>query len=147
MSLPHFCSTVWRKDHGLSTCKPWSKQAGGWIRFCMKQLRTLNSSQIFKIKIKKIVVRFKVCPTVPLSNLARWYLQVKFWKWPGRDNDKSEDWSARTKNHVYKIFICFDIQRPEKVWHISAFTGETNAFQTAPLVSKHRQYATCHREN
>jgi hypothetical protein len=25
----------------------------GWIHFCMKRLRTLNSSQIFKIKIKK----------------------------------------------------------------------------------------------
>jgi hypothetical protein len=29
------------------------QQAGGWIHFCMKRLRTLNSSQIFKIKIKK----------------------------------------------------------------------------------------------
>jgi hypothetical protein len=38
------------KDHGLSTCKPWSERAGGWIHFCTKQLRTLNSYQIFKIK-------------------------------------------------------------------------------------------------
>jgi hypothetical protein len=42
------------KDHGLSTCKPWSKQAGGWIHFCMKMLRTLNSYQIIKIRNKKI---------------------------------------------------------------------------------------------
>ncbi len=41
------------KDRGLSTSKPWSKQAGGWIHFCMKRLRTLNSYQIFKIKNKK----------------------------------------------------------------------------------------------
>jgi hypothetical protein len=41
------------KDRSLSTCKQWSKQAGGWIHFCMKQLRTLNSYQIFKIKNKK----------------------------------------------------------------------------------------------
>jgi hypothetical protein len=41
------------KDRGLSTCKLWFKQAGGWIHFCMKQLRTLNSYQIFKIKNKK----------------------------------------------------------------------------------------------
>jgi hypothetical protein len=34
----------------LSTCKPRSKIAGGWIHFCMKQLKTLNSYQIFKIK-------------------------------------------------------------------------------------------------
>jgi hypothetical protein len=38
-----------RKYRGLSTCK----QAGGWIYFCMKQLRTLNSYKIFKIKNKK----------------------------------------------------------------------------------------------
>ncbi len=38
------------KDRGLSTCKPWSKQAGDWIHFCIKRLRTLNSYQIFKIK-------------------------------------------------------------------------------------------------
>ncbi len=30
------------KDPGLSTCKPWSKQAG----ICMKRLKTLNSYQI-----------------------------------------------------------------------------------------------------
>jgi hypothetical protein len=41
------------KDYGLSTCKPWSKQAGGWIHFCMKRLRTSNTYQIFKIKNKK----------------------------------------------------------------------------------------------
>jgi hypothetical protein len=29
-------------------------RAGGWIHFCMKQLRTLNSYQIFKIKNKKL---------------------------------------------------------------------------------------------
>jgi hypothetical protein len=33
--------------------KPSSQQAGGWIHFSMKRLRTLNSSQIFKIKNKK----------------------------------------------------------------------------------------------
>jgi len=32
----------------LSPCKLWSKQVGGWIHFGMKQLRTLNSYQIFK---------------------------------------------------------------------------------------------------
>ncbi len=42
-----------KKDRGLSTCKPWSKQVGGWIHFCMKWLRTLNSYQIFKIQNKK----------------------------------------------------------------------------------------------
>ncbi len=34
-------------------CKSWSKQAGGWIRFCMKQLRILKSFKIFKSEIKK----------------------------------------------------------------------------------------------
>jgi hypothetical protein len=28
------------------------QQAGGWIHFCMKRLRTLKSSQIFKRKLK-----------------------------------------------------------------------------------------------
>jgi hypothetical protein len=32
---------------------PRSEQAGGWIHFCMKQLRTLKSFQIFKTEIKK----------------------------------------------------------------------------------------------
>ncbi len=41
------------KDRGLSTCKPWSKQVGGWIHFCMKQFRTSNSYQIFMLKNKK----------------------------------------------------------------------------------------------
>ncbi len=41
------------KVHSLSTCKPWSKQIGGWIHFCMKRLRTLNCYQIFKNKNKK----------------------------------------------------------------------------------------------
>ncbi len=54
MSLSYFWSTVRWEDRSLSTCKPWSKQAGGWIHFCMKRLRTLNSYQIIKIKNKKI---------------------------------------------------------------------------------------------
>ncbi len=33
--------------------QPWSEQAGGWIHFCMKQLRTLKSFHIFKSEIKK----------------------------------------------------------------------------------------------
>ncbi len=37
------------KDRGWSTCKPWSQHVGGWIYFCMKRLRTLNSYQIFKV--------------------------------------------------------------------------------------------------
>ncbi len=73
------------KDRGLSTCKPWSKQPGGWIHFCMNRLRTWNSSQIFKIKnkIKKPIavdVLFKTYPMVPLScrsNLARRYLWIE----------------------------------------------------------------------
>ncbi len=31
--------------------KPWSEQAGGWIHFCMKQLKTWKSFQIFKSEI------------------------------------------------------------------------------------------------
>ncbi len=38
------------KDHGLSTYRPWSKQAGGWIHLCMKQLRTLNSIKYSRSK-------------------------------------------------------------------------------------------------
>jgi hypothetical protein len=34
------------KDRGMSTCNPFSKQEGGWIHFGMKQLRTLNLSNI-----------------------------------------------------------------------------------------------------
>ncbi len=50
------------KYRGLSTCKPWSKQAGGWIHFCIKRLRTLNSYQIFKIKTQKSKTYSGWCP-------------------------------------------------------------------------------------
>jgi hypothetical protein len=33
ISLPHFWSTVRRKDRGLSTCKPRTEQAGGLEAF------------------------------------------------------------------------------------------------------------------
>jgi hypothetical protein len=70
------------KKIAVSTCKPWSKQVGGWITFCMKRLRTFKSYQIFKIKIKNLKpiavhVFFKAYPMVPLSctsNLAGRYL-------------------------------------------------------------------------
>ncbi len=76
---PHFGARFGGKDRGLSTSKPWSKQVGDWIHFCMKLLRTLNSYQIFKIKNKNkkhiaVEVLFMVYPTVILScrsNLAR----------------------------------------------------------------------------
>ncbi len=43
-----------KDDRGLITCKPWSKQAGCWIHFCTKQLRTLNSFiKYSRSKIKK----------------------------------------------------------------------------------------------
>ncbi len=67
MTLPHFWSTVGGKDRGLSTCKQWSKQLGGWINFCKKQLRTLNSYQIFKIKKKKKKTYSGWCPFQGLS--------------------------------------------------------------------------------
>ncbi len=50
------------KVRGLNTCKPRSKQAGGWIHFCMKRLRTLNSFQIFKIINKKSKTSSGWCP-------------------------------------------------------------------------------------
>ncbi len=56
------------KDRGLSTCKPRSKQAGGWIHSCMKQLRTLNYYQIFKFKIKKSKTYGDWCPFQGPSN-------------------------------------------------------------------------------
>jgi hypothetical protein len=42
---------IGRKDSTVH--KPKSEQAGGWIHFCMKQLRTLKSFQVFKSEIKK----------------------------------------------------------------------------------------------
>ncbi len=52
------------KDRGLSTCKPWSKQAAGWIH----SFRTLNSCQIFKIKNQKSKTYSGWCPFKGLSN-------------------------------------------------------------------------------
>ncbi len=51
------------KDHGLSTCKPWTEQAGGLEAFL-----TLNSYQIFKIKNKKLKTYSGWCPFKGLSN-------------------------------------------------------------------------------
>ncbi len=49
-------------------CKPWTEQAGGWIPFCIKRLRTLNSYQIFKIKNLKLKTYSGCCPFKGLSN-------------------------------------------------------------------------------
>ncbi len=58
-----------RKNHGLSTCKPWSKQDGGWIHFCMKRLRILNSYKIFKTN-KKSKTYSGCCPFQGLYNVT-----------------------------------------------------------------------------
>jgi hypothetical protein len=42
MPLPHLWNTVGEKDHGLSTYKPWTEQAGGLEAFGMERLRTLK---------------------------------------------------------------------------------------------------------
>ncbi len=45
------------KDCGLSTCKPWSKQAEGWIHFCMKSAQNFelwSNIQDQKLKIKNL---------------------------------------------------------------------------------------------
>ncbi len=42
--------------------QPWSEQAGGWIHFCMKRLRTLKPIQIFKSEIKKSKTYSGWCP-------------------------------------------------------------------------------------
>jgi hypothetical protein len=58
-------------------------QAGGWIHFCMKLLRILNSNSRSKIKIKKPTsynVLFKAYSMVLLScryNLAERYLSAR----------------------------------------------------------------------
>ncbi len=44
------------------------EQAGGWIHFCMKQLSTLKSFQIFKSEIKKSKTYSGWCPFQSLSN-------------------------------------------------------------------------------
>ncbi len=48
--------------------KPWSEQARGWIHFCMKQLRTLKSFQIFRSEIEKSKTYSSWCPFQGLSN-------------------------------------------------------------------------------
>ncbi len=65
------------KDRGLSTCKPWSKQEWGWIHFCMKRLRILNSYQIFKIKNKKSKTYSSWSPFQGLSN-GTTLMQIQF---------------------------------------------------------------------
>ncbi len=45
-----------------------SEQAGGWIQFCMKRLRTSKSFQIFKSEIKISKTYSGWCPFQGLSN-------------------------------------------------------------------------------
>ncbi len=47
------------------------EQAGGWIHFCMKWLRTLKSFQIFRSEIKKSKTYSGWCPFQGLS--MQWY--------------------------------------------------------------------------
>ncbi len=54
-------------EHGRKTGFQ-TKQAGGWIHFCMKWLRTLNSYQIFKIKKNISKTYSSWCPYQGLSN-------------------------------------------------------------------------------
>ena len=56
------------KDLGLSTYKPWTEQAGDWVEFCMKRLRTLKSFKIFKSEIKKSKTYSGWCPFQGLFN-------------------------------------------------------------------------------
>ncbi len=58
---------VWQPI-GRILCKPWSEQAGGWIHFCMKHLRTLKSIQIFKSEIEKSKTYSGWCPFQGLFN-------------------------------------------------------------------------------
>ncbi len=70
---------------GLSTCKPWSEHAGGWIHiFCMKRLRTFCTKYIQEWKIKNKIKTYSTgwfsYPMVPLScrsNLTGLYIYVK----------------------------------------------------------------------
>ncbi len=69
MPLPHLWNTVWRKkDRSLSTYNPWTEQAGDWVQFCMKRLRTLKLFQIFSTEIKKSKTYSGWCPFKGLSN-------------------------------------------------------------------------------
>ncbi len=57
MSLPHLWSTVWRKDRGLSTCKPGTEQAGGLEAFsygAAQNLEVVLNIEHQKLKIKNI---------------------------------------------------------------------------------------------
>jgi hypothetical protein len=47
----------------------WSEQAGGWIQFCMKWLRTLKSFQIFKSEIKNQNIKRLMSYSRPIQ----WY--------------------------------------------------------------------------
>ncbi len=64
------------KDHGFSICKPWSKQAWGWIHFCMKRFKTLYSYQIFKIKNIKIKNLLRL---MSFSRPIQWYHSHLSW--------------------------------------------------------------------
>jgi hypothetical protein len=43
-----------RQPIGGQDCMQTAEQAGGWIHFCMKRLRTLKSYKIFKSELKKL---------------------------------------------------------------------------------------------
>ncbi len=111
MSLSHFWCMVWRKRLRFEHMQTVSKQAGGWIHFCMKRLRTLNSYQIFKIKIKNqkpvaVDVLFKACRMVPLlcrSNLAGRYLSKSFVNFSWVQTVKEVYWERGKKGAFGKV--------------------------------------------
>jgi hypothetical protein len=47
--IKYQCASQLGRQDSMQT----AEQAGGWIHFCMEQLRTLNSYKIFEIKNKK----------------------------------------------------------------------------------------------
>jgi hypothetical protein len=86
ISLSHFWTRFGEKGCGLSTCKPWSEQAGGLEAFLHEAAQNFEVvSSCFKyseLKLKSqkpvvVDVLFKAYPMVPLScrsNLAGRYL-------------------------------------------------------------------------
>jgi hypothetical protein len=79
LTLPHFWRTVWRIRLRFLPYNPSAEEVGGLV---YETARTMNSFQIFKVKIVNqkptaVDVLFKANPMLLLSglpNLAGWYL-------------------------------------------------------------------------
>ncbi len=93
-------------------CKPWTEQAGVWVQFCMKRLRTLKLFQIFSTEIKKSKTYSGWCPFKGLFN-GTTLMQIQSGRTvPLKVTLVSMYFYSRIQKNLISIFIWFVFSMP-----------------------------------